>query len=101
MTLSNSPGREVPVHQALIERASADPARPAVVFHERTLTFADLEAESNRLARGLRVLGLEPGDRLGLFLPNCPEFVAGFYAASKLGAVVCPLRDVDIFPFAF
>jgi long-chain acyl-CoA synthetase len=93
MTLSNSPGRAVPVHQALIERAAADPSSPAVVFHEQTLTFADLEAESNRLTRALRFLGLEPGDRVGLFLPNCPQFVAGFYAASKLGAIVCPLNS--------
>jgi acyl-CoA synthetase (AMP-forming)/AMP-acid ligase II len=38
-------------------------------------------------------LGLEPGDRLGLFPPNCAEFVIAFYAASKLGALVCPLSS--------
>ena len=57
------------------------------------MTFAELEIESNRLAHGLRVLGLEPGDRLGLFMPNCPEFEISFYAASKLGAVACPLNS--------
>jgi long-chain acyl-CoA synthetase len=69
------------------------PGRIAIIYEARSLTFADLEAESNRLAHGLDALGLEPGDRLGLFLPNCPEFEIGFYAASKLGAVACPMNS--------
>jgi long-chain acyl-CoA synthetase len=38
-------------------------------------------------------LGLASGERFAIFLPNCPEFEIGFYAASKLGAVVCPLNS--------
>jgi long-chain acyl-CoA synthetase len=84
---------EVPLHEALCERARQEPARLAVVFEDRRLTFADLDAESNRLAHGLHAIGLEPGDRFGIFLPNCPEFEIAFYAASKLGAIVCPLNS--------
>ncbi|MCI0486007.1 MAG: long-chain-fatty-acid--CoA ligase [Blastocatellia bacterium] len=84
---------DVPLHEVLRATARDRPDNVAICFEDKRLTFADLDAESNRLANGLRALGLESGDRLGLFLPNCPEFVIGFYAASKLGAVVCPLNS--------
>jgi long-chain acyl-CoA synthetase len=81
------------LHDVLRKRASEEPDRVAIVFENRSLTFADLDVESNQLARGLRALGLEPGDRLGIFMPNCPEVEIAFYAASKLGAVGCPLNS--------
>src|SRR5215831_7800499 len=84
---------EVPLHEVLRKTASAHPDRPAIVHAGKTITFADLESESNRLAHALGALGLQQGDRLGIFLPNCPEFVYGFYAASKLGAVASPLNS--------
>jgi long-chain acyl-CoA synthetase len=81
------------LHDALRKRAYREPDRVAIVFDNRSLTFADLDVESNRLAHGLRALGLESGDRLGIFMPNCPEVEVAFYAASKLGAVSCPLNS--------
>jgi long-chain acyl-CoA synthetase len=82
-----------PLHETLRKTASIQPARTAIVFEDRTVTFAELDSESNKLAHGLRGLGLEAGDRLGLFMPNCPEFEIAFYAASKLGAITCPLNS--------
>lgn len=84
---------DVPLHEILRATAQEQPGRVAIVFEDRSLTFADLDAESSRLSHGLRELGLQPGERLGLFLPNCPELEIGFYAASKLGAVACPLNS--------
>jgi long-chain acyl-CoA synthetase len=84
---------DLALHQLLRDKAFAEPDRVAIVFGDRRLTFADLNTESNRLAHGLRGLGLEGGDRLALLTPNCPEFVVGFYAASKLGAIACPLNS--------
>src|SRR5215471_20432861 len=81
------------LHDALRKRAYEEPDRVAIVFENRSLTFADLDAESNRLAHGLRALGLKSGERLGIFMPNCPEVEIAFYAASKLGAVGCPLNS--------
>jgi long-chain acyl-CoA synthetase len=81
------------LHDVLRKRASEDPDQVAIVFGNRSLTFADLDAESSRLAHGLRALGLKTGDRLGIFMPNCPEVEIAFYAASKLGAVSCPLNS--------
>jgi long-chain acyl-CoA synthetase len=81
------------VHEVLREQAHNRPDSIAIVSVDRSLTFSELDAESNRFANGLRALGLGSGDRLGIFLPNCPEFVIGFYAASKLGAVACALNS--------
>lgn len=84
---------DVPLHEILHATAQEHPGRVAIVFEDRCLTFADLDAESSRLAHGLQDLGLRSGDRLGLFMPNRPEFEITFYAVSKLGGVVCPLNS--------
>ena len=56
------------------------------------MTFAQFDLESNRLANGLATLGLSSGDRIALYVPNCPQYGLAFYAASKLGAIVCPMN---------
>ncbi|MGQ0537810.1 MAG: class I adenylate-forming enzyme family protein [Gemmatimonadaceae bacterium] len=58
----------------------------------RTFTFGDLDERSNRLAAELRARGVEPGDRVALFLPNCVPFIDAFLACLKLGAVVVPVN---------
>jgi malonyl-CoA/methylmalonyl-CoA synthetase len=73
-------------------------AAAAALEHERagggvaTLTFGDLDARSNRLARALAARGLTRGDRLCLFLPNCAEFIDLFLACVKLGVIVVPVN---------
>lgn len=57
----------------------------------RKWTYRDLWAESNRLANGLRALGVGKGDRVGIFLPMLPETVAAIMAVAKLGAIFTPV----------
>jgi acetyl-CoA synthetase len=57
----------------------------------RTLTFAELQRETNRLANALRNLGLAPGDRVALYMPMVPEVVAILYACFKLGLIALPV----------
>lgn len=63
----------------------------ALVLGGRTLSFAELDAASNRLARRLQALGVEPGDRVVICMPNRVEFIEAMYATWKLGAVPCPI----------
>ena len=63
-----------------------------MTFNGVTLTFAAFDRESNKVANALASLGLQKGDRLSLFVPNCPEYQLAFYAASKLGAIACPMN---------
>ena len=57
----------------------------------RRLTFRDLQTETNRLANALRQLGVERGDRVGVFMPMLPETVAAVLALGKLGAIFLPM----------
>jgi len=61
--------------------------RPAVIANGDTIVYGELARRVNRLCHGLRDLGLEPGDRLLLRLPNVPEFVLAWLACQKLGLV--------------
>lgn len=63
-------------------------ARTAWWYGARAGSFADLAAESRRVAGGLARLGVGPGDRLLLWLPNGPAWLATLFAAARLGAVV-------------
>ncbi|HKW71985.1 MAG TPA: AMP-binding protein, partial [Candidatus Dormibacteraeota bacterium] len=57
----------------------------------RTLTYGDLDAQVSRLAGALRRLGVRVGDRVGIFMPMCPEVAISVLAVAKIGAVIIPL----------
>jgi long-chain acyl-CoA synthetase len=77
----------------LLERAALHHAdRPALVAGDRRWTYRELDAAVSRLAGGFAGLGLAPGDRLGLHLPNWPEFALAYYAAQKCGLVPLSLN---------
>jgi fatty-acyl-CoA synthase len=62
-------------------------AAPALIERGRAVSYAELAGESRRVAQGLRRLGLRPGDRVALWLPNVPAWLATFFACAQLGAV--------------
>jgi fatty-acyl-CoA synthase len=67
--------------------ARADAAAPALIERGRALSFRELAAESRRVAAGFARLGLKPGDRVALWLPNVPAWLAAFFACAQLGLV--------------
>ena len=76
---------------ANLERTAARFAdREALVSRHQALryTYAQLDAEVDRLARGLLGLGLEKGDRLGIWSPNCAEWALIQYATAKVDVVL-------------
>lgn len=66
---------------------AADPSRTALVYRQRKVTFAELEAESARVATGLAGLGVAKGDRVAIWLPNTPAWLACFFACCRIGAI--------------
>src|SRR5919205_1352120 len=72
--------------------ATRVPAREALVFGDRRLTWAQLDQEVERFAAALCVLGLGKGDRCALMAPNSDGFVIAYYAALRLGAIVVPVN---------
>ena len=57
------------------ESARRTPGKPAVILGETRVSYAQLNAQSDRVAASLHAAGLTPGDRVGLQLPNIPQFV--------------------------
>lgn len=67
-------------------------ARTALIVGDRSFSFEDLESLSNRAANGLVAAGVQPGDRVALYGPNCWEWLVAYYAIAKTGAVVIPVN---------
>jgi long-chain acyl-CoA synthetase len=63
------------------------PDRPALAFFGAHMTYANLLSEVERFSAVLAGLGVRQGDRVGMVLPNCPEYVITFFACQRLGAV--------------
>lgn len=60
---------------------------PALIERDRPVSYAHLQDESRRVAAGLAALGVSPGDRVALWLPNVPAWLAAFFACAQLGAI--------------
>ncbi|MFF2650708.1 (2,3-dihydroxybenzoyl)adenylate synthase [Streptomyces sp. NPDC058045] len=71
----------------LRQAAARHGGRPALVDGERRWSYAELDAEADRVARGLRGLGIRRGDRVVVQLPNCAEFLLVWFGLQRLGAV--------------
>jgi len=72
--------------------AEAHPDHPAVIFHGRVTTYADLDRLVDRTAAALNDLGIGKGDRVAILLGNIPEFVYAFHGTLRLGAVATPIN---------
>jgi long-chain acyl-CoA synthetase len=64
------------------------PDRPATHFLGAQLTFLDLRKRADALAVSLAKLGIVKGDRVGIMLPNCPQYIFSAFAVLRLGAIV-------------
>jgi len=93
--LSYTSGPEVPlldltISQALASTSARFPDREALVVCHQSVrfTWAELDREATRTARGLAGLGLRPGDRAGIWASNCVEWVLLQYGAARAGVVL-------------
>lgn len=66
--------------------------RPLVLTDETQLSYAQVSAESRRLADGLAALGVRAGDRVGMIMANYPEFVTVKFAIARAGAIAVPIN---------
>lgn len=77
----------------LIEHhARQQPDKIGVVWNETRLSYKQLNDYANKIANGLRVLGIQPGDKVALSCPNIPYFPMAYFGILKAGAVVVPLN---------
>ena len=83
------------LHRALDLAAEHHADRPFLITDDRTWSYVEMVAWSKRLAEGLRLEGVRPGEKIAIILANYPEFVALKYAVSRVGAVAVPINMLN------
>jgi long-chain acyl-CoA synthetase len=76
----------------LISTAQAHPDSPATRLGDSVSTYRELDDSSARMAGLLALHGLDPGNRVGVMLPNVPEFAVAYYGILRAGGVVVPMN---------
>ncbi len=71
------------------------PAQVAYRFLGQALNFAQLHAQAEALAGWLQAQGVQKGDRVIIYMQNCPQFVVAFYAVQRANAVVVPVNPMN------
>jgi acyl-CoA synthetase (AMP-forming)/AMP-acid ligase II len=69
-----------------------DPKRPAVVFGNRTISYGQLVSAARRVSSRLQSLGVEPGARVLMYSPNCPEYLPIYLGCAHAGAIFAPVN---------
>lgn len=94
-----------PVDQFLQITASKTPNNTAIIYggmapvvgeQHTTLTYGQLNELVNKFAAGLQQMGLQKGDRVALYMPNCPQMVIAYYGALRAGGVVVPSNPLYV-----
>lgn len=79
------------IHQILTESAASFGQKSAIIFKDKSISFLELRDKVSALARGLKGLGLGRRGMVGLYLPNCPEYICSYLSSFMIGATVVPL----------
>lgn len=88
----------MPVHRLIEDAAARTPDAACIDFLGRIYTYAEIAGAVDKAARGFQILGVRRGIKVGLFLPNCPQYVIAYYAIMKAGGTAVnfsPLYTAD------
>jgi long-chain acyl-CoA synthetase len=86
------PGK--PLYEILATTAVETPDAQATAFLGAALTFREIKRRTDRLAQALVTLGIAKGDRVGIMLPNCPQYILATFATLRLGAIVVNINPI-------
>ncbi len=95
---------QIPLHKLLQMSAEKHPNRVALIFgaplgsryQAKQITYRELDNLVDKFAAGLQKLGVKKGDRVALYLPNCPQYIIAYYGAARAGAVVVPCNPLYV-----
>jgi len=82
------------VSQNIETAAKLFPDKTAILFERKQIRYRELNASANRLANAMKANGVQKGDRVGLYLPNIPEFAICYYATLKAGAIAVSVNPM-------
>ncbi|HBR29077.1 MAG TPA: long-chain fatty acid--CoA ligase [Firmicutes bacterium] len=80
--------------QVLQQTTDQFPDHPAFIFLDKEWTYRDFNELASKMANALISLGLSVGDTVGLYLPNCPQFLIGYYGILRAGGIVVPINPM-------
>src|SRR4030043_648852 len=83
-----------PLFCLLEESARKYPDSPCTIFKGAVITYRQMNELTDRLAAGIAELGVKKGDRVGIFMPNTPQFILTFFAILKAGGVVVSINPL-------
>ena len=81
---------EKPLFEYLRLNAKDLPDKPAYIFYGQKITWKELNEYTERFANFLNSVGVKKGDKVVLFMQNCPQYIIAHYGAQKLGAIIGP-----------
>jgi crotonobetaine/carnitine-CoA ligase len=80
------------IRQLIETNSKKNPKKVFLYFGEQTVTYEEFNENINRAANVFLNLGIRKGDRVCFFLPNCPEFLYGWFGLTKIGAILVPIN---------
>jgi len=86
----------IPVHHMLNSTTDKFPNNTALIFFDNKLTYRQLNALVDKFAAGLQQLGLKKGDRVAVYMANCPQSVIAYYAVLRAGGIVVPSNPLFV-----
>jgi len=86
---------ERPLSEHISHWAQTRPDAPAIIFYGTEISWAELNTQSNRFAALLAARGYAKGDRIAVFMPNCPQFHFAFYGILKAGLIHVPVSPLS------
>ena len=86
----------VPVHELLNNTTARFPDNTAIIFYDNKLTYRQLNTLVDKFAAGLQHLGLKKGDRVAVYMANCPQSVIAYYAILRAGGIVVPSNPLFV-----
>lgn len=85
---------KVSLNELLGESARKYPNMPCTIFKGAVITYQEMDLLTNQFAAGLASLGVKKGDRVGMFIPNTPQFVQAYFGILKAGGVVVAINPL-------
>lgn len=83
------------LHQLLSESAAKYPDKEAIVFRDQSMTYAELERETNKLAHTLSGIGVDRGERVGIYMNRCITSIVAVFGILKAGATYVPIDPMS------
>src|SRR4030042_6836751 len=84
----------LPAHELLNIPVAHYPDKAALIFYGSEMSFLELRTEATKFANALAGLGVQKGDRVGIHLPNCPQYLVCYFAILSIGGMVVNLNPL-------